>query len=237
MTANSPSAFQSLSEPAEMRISIVVPVLNDAALLGRLLPELEKFQAEVIVVDGGSGDAPELVADRYGAHLVQSEPGRAKQMNAGARVATGDILLFLHADSQLPAHFDALIRGGMRGPRFSWGRFDVRLSGAHPMFRMIEWMMNIRSRHTGICTGDQGIFIKTEYFTHCGGFPDIPLMEDIAFSKRMLRAPYCIRQRLTTSSRRWEQNGIFKTMLLMWSLRLRYFFGAAPEDLVKRYYG
>lgn len=220
-----------------MRISVVVPVLNDAAVLGRLLPELKKSQAEVIVVDGGSGDAPELIADRYGAHLVQSEPGRAKQLNAGARAATGDILLFLHADSQLPANFDALIKGGMRGPRFSWGRFDVRLSGAHPMFRMIEWMMNIRSRHTGVCTGDQGIFVKAEYFTHCGGFPDIPLMEDIEFSKRMLHAPYCIRQQLTTSSRRWEQNGIFKTMLLMWSLRLRYFFGAAPEDLVKKYYG
>jgi len=219
-----------------MRISVVVPVFNDAPILGLLLPELNNYPVEVIVVDGGSGDAPELVADRYGAQLVQCEPGRGKQMNAGARVATGDILLFLHADSQLPAYFDVLIKGGMRGPRFSWGRFDVRLSGAHPMFRLIEWMMNIRSRYTGVCTGDQGIFVKTEYFRHCGGFPDIPLMEDIEFSKKMVRAPYCIRQKLTTSSRRWEQNGIFKTIVLMWSLRLRYFFGASAEDLVKRYY-
>lgn len=218
-----------------MRITIIIPVLNDAEALRVLLSQLASYQLETIVVDGGSQDSPESVVESFGVIYLSSEPGRAKQMNAGAARAAGDVLLFLHGDSQLPTGFDKLIKDAMNHAH--WGRFDVRLSGSHPMFRVIEWMMNHRSKLTGICTGDQGIFVQSEVFKQTGGFPDIPIMEDIELSKGLPGAPYCIRQKLATSSRRWEQNGIWKTIVLMWTLRLRYFLGARPEQLVKQYYG
>tara|TARA_R110002072_G_scaffold31735_19_gene97792 strand:- start:35415 stop:36146 length:732 start_codon:yes stop_codon:yes gene_type:complete len=229
----------SLTENSIMRITIIIPVLNDGPELQQLLPQLlsqpTSSNAQIIVVDGGSSDSPELICETFGVTCVPSEPGRATQMNTGAGAATGNILLFLHADSQLPDGFENLIKDAMS--QSLWGRFDVRLSGSQSMFRIIEWMMNHRSRLTGICTGDQGIFVQSELFFKQGGFPDIPIMEDIALSKALPGAPYCIRQKLITSSRRWEQNGIWKTILLMWSLRLRYFFGATPVQLVKQYYG
>lgn len=222
-------------DPAEtIPLSIIVPVLNDADCLKALLPQLDGH-GEIIVVDGGSSDGSGDIAQAAGARLVEAPAGRAKQMNAGAAAANGDALLFLHADSILPQHFASLVEGAMRGSRFHWGRFDVRLSGSAPMLRIVEWFMNNRSALTGICTGDQGIFVKAEVFRLFGGFPEIEIMEDIEFSKRMTRAPYRIRQKLVTSSRRWEANGIFRTIGLMWLLRLRYFFGADPKVL-SRYY-
>ena len=218
-----------------MRISIIIPVFNDAEALKVLLPQLAPYRIETIVVDGGSHDSPEHIAKKFGTNYIISELGRAKQMNAGAAKATGEVLLFLHGDSELPIAFDKLIKDAM--DHALWGRFDVRLSGSQPMFRVIEWMMNHRSELTGICTGDQGIFVQSKVFKQLGGFPDIPIMEDIELSKGMPGAPYCIRQKLTTSSRRWEQNGIWKTIILMWTLRLRYFLGTRPEQLVKQYYG
>ncbi|MFT5015223.1 MAG: rSAM/selenodomain-associated transferase 2 [Candidatus Azotimanducaceae bacterium] len=226
-----------------MRISIIIPVLNDVEALKVLLPQLAPYKLETIVVDGGSRDSPELVVESFAESFAEgfdlkyviSEPGRAKQMNIGAAKAQGEVLLFLHGDSLLPNAFDKLIKHAMNHAQ--WGRFDVRLSGSQPMFRVIEWMMNHRSRLTGICTGDQGIFVQAEVFRQQGGFPNIPIMEDIELSKSMPSAPYCIRPRLTTSSRRWEQNGIWKTIILMWTLRLRYFLGARPAQLVKQYYG
>ncbi len=220
---------------AEPFLSVVIPVLNDAECLTRLLTQLEAFEGEVIVVDGGSSDESPDVAASLGAKLVESPAGRAKQLNSGAAVARGQAILFLHADSVLPQHFASLIESALIGPEFNWGRFDVRLSGSAFMLRVVEWMMNHRSALTGICTGDQGIFVKTEVFRRLGGFPDIELMEDVAFSKNMPGKPYCIRHPIVTSSRRWESNGIFRTIGLMWLLRLRYFFGADPKVLARFY--
>lgn len=216
-------------------LSIIVPVLNDAECLERLLPQIRNDKTEVIVVDGGSFDGSADVAASFGATLIVSEPGRAKQMNNGAKIAKGDVLLFLHADSVLPQHFASLIEGAMRVRKFHWGRFDVRLSGSAGILRVIEFMMNNRSAFTGICTGDQGIFVRKEIFNRVGGFPEIALMEDIELSKRLPGHPFCIRHKLITSSRRWEQQGVWKTIGLMWLLRLRYFFGADPEILARYY--
>jgi rSAM/selenodomain-associated transferase 2 len=219
-----------------MKISIIIPVFNDSHALAALLPSLANSSAEIIVVDGGSTKLPQELVEQYGARLVTSAAGRATQMNVGAKQATGDVLLFLHADSQLPDSFESAIQSGMEAGR-EWGRFDVQLSGQHPMLRVVEWMMNQRSRLTGVCTGDQGIFLTKHAFENVGGYPEIPLMEDIELSVRLKAAPYCIRQKLVTSSRRWEEKGVYQTIWLMWSLRLRYFFGASPESLVQRYYG
>ena len=217
-------------------LSVVIPVLNDEACLSKLLDQLKTFAGEIIVVDGGSLDDSRDIAQTAGATLVTSEAGRAKQMNRGAERASGRVVLFLHADSILPSHFERLIEGPMRGNRFLWGRFDVRLSGSAPILRIVEWMMNNRSALSGICTGDQGIFVKRDVFLQLGGFPEIQIMEDIAFSKKMPRKPFRISHKIVTSSRRWEQNGVLKTIGLMWLLRFRYFLGADPKILAK-YYG
>jgi rSAM/selenodomain-associated transferase 2 len=220
---------------ADKNLSIVVPVLNDGACLKKLLEQLTNFAGEIIVVDGGSSDDSVDIAQSLGATVIHSEAGRSRQMNRSAEAASRPVLLFLHSDSDLPQHFSALIEGAMRGNKFHWGRFDVRLSGKAPMLRIVEWMMNNRSALSGICTGDQGIFVKRDIFLQLGGFPQIELMEDIAFSKKMPRRPYRIRHKLVTSSRRWERNGVLKTIALMWLLRFRFFMGADPKLLAKQY--
>ena len=160
-------------------------------------------------------------------------------MNAGARVASGDMFLFLHADTRLPAQGDQLILEGLTAGDRHWGRFDVRLSGDHRLLRVIGAMMNLRSRLSGIATGDQGIFMTRAAFFATGGFPEIPLMEDIAISRRLKRLspPLCLREQVVTSSRRWERDGILRTVLLMWTLRLAYVLGVPPERLRRVYYG
>ncbi len=214
------------------RLSVIIPVLNDAKALEVTLASVPEGP-EVIVVDGGSEDGSSDTARALGANVVRSERGRARQMNAGAAEATGEIFVFLHADTRLPRRFAVVMDGFTHSPRV-WGRFDVKLSGAHPMFRVIAFMMNWRSRLTGICTGDQTIFVRRAEFD---GFADIPLMEDIEFSARMRKRsrPWCPKAAVTTSSRRWEERGIWRTILLMWRLRLAYFFGASPESLASRY--
>jgi rSAM/selenodomain-associated transferase 2 len=159
-------------------------------------------------------------------------------MNAGAKVADGDVLVFLHADSFLPDTAIQDITQALAMTGKAWGRFAVRLSGRHPMFRVIEWMMNRRSCITGIATGDQAMFIRRDVFALSGCFDDIPLMEDIAMSKKLktYSRPACLRTEVCTSSRRWEQQGIVRTVFLMWSLRLRYWMGASPHALVRHYY-
>ncbi len=171
--------------------------------------------------------------------MIVSPPGRAAQMNRGAAIAHGEILLFLHVDTRLPPNADRLITAALDGAGHRWGRFDVRLSGHHPLLRIVEGLMNLRSRLSGISTGDQAIFVRRADFESVGGFPDIALMEDIALSRRLKRLarPCCLRQRLVTSSRRWEANGIVRTIALMWWLRLAYFLGADPARLRKRYHG
>lgn len=221
-------------------LSIIVPCLNEAEGIGAALAALAPLRArgaEVIVVDGGSGDATvERAAPR--ADLVIIAPrGRASQMNAGAARARGEILLFLHADTLLPESADALVVEGLKRTRRGWGRFDVAISGSHPLLRVVAWLMNVRSRLTGIATGDQAIFTTRSLFTAAGGFPAIALMEDIALCKQLKRfgPPLCLRHRLTASGRRWEKHGVMRTILLMWRLRLAYWLGADPGKLAMRY--
>lgn len=223
-----------------MRICIVIPMLNEAAGIAGALDRLQPLRArghKVVAVDGGSTDGtPAACAGRVD-ELRESSPGRARQMNAGAEGRQEELLLFLHADSELPADAEASLQGFYDSGR-PWGRFDVRLSGSHWSFRVIERMINWRSRLTGIATGDQGFFIRREVFEALGGFAEVPLMEDVELSGR-LRAgarPFCIGSPMVTSSRRWEEHGICRTVLLMWQLRLAYWRGVPPADLVKRYY-
>lgn len=221
------------------RLSIVVPVLNEVAVIVSTLEHLQALRiagAEVIVVDGGStDDTPQLVqpmADR----VVQASTGRARQMNKGAALAGGDVLLFLHADTILPRDAGRRITEAISAGR-QWGRFDVLIEGASPLFPVISFFMNLRSRLSGVATGDQAIFVARSAFVSVGGFPDIPLMEDIAFSDKMRRRsrPACIRARVRTSGRRWEKHGVARTILKMWWLRLRFFLGDSPERLAAEY--
>ena len=221
-------------------LSVIIPSLNEAvgitATLHALAP-LRSRGAEVIVVDGGSTDGTVELA-RVGADAVLEAPrGRAAQMNAAAARARGALLLFLHADSTPPPEADNLIVAGLNRTRRSWGRFDVRIAGAHPLLRLVEWMMNRRSRLTGIATGDQGIFVTRTLFSAVGGYAEIALMEDVEFSRRLRRfgRPLCLKHRITTSARRWEKNGVLRTILLMWRLRLAYWLGADPARLAARY--
>lgn len=222
-------------------LSIVIPVLNEAATIGACLRRLTSLRSrgtQVIVVDGGSEDDTLALAYPLCDAIVHAPRGRAAQMNAGARRAGGDILLFLHADTKLPAFADTLIRGALLdAPSHAWGRFDVRIDGTAPLLGLVAHMMSIRSRLTGIATGDQAIFCMRESFAQEGGFPTIPIMEDISFSKRLRRRsrPICLRARVTTSGRRWEANGVIRTILLMWWLRLAYALGVPAETLARWY--
>jgi rSAM/selenodomain-associated transferase 2 len=197
--------------------------------------------AEVIVVDGGSADRTVALARPLADRLIAAPRGRAAQMNAGAAAARGDVLLFLHADTALPADADRLIVDRLaqsgRVSRHAWGRFDIAIAGHHPLFPLIAALMNLRSRVTGIATGDQAIFVDKAAFAAVGGFPDIALMEDIVLSRRLKRLsrPLCLAARALTSGRRWEKHGVVRTILTMWRLRLAFFFGAAPEKLAARY--
>jgi rSAM/selenodomain-associated transferase 2 len=222
------------------RLSIVIPTLDEAAEIGDTLAALQPLRlcgCEVIVADGGSMDDTVEMARPLADRVVVAKRGRARQQNAGAAAATGDVLLFLHADTRLPPDVDRLVADGLERSGTGWGRFDVRLTGRQPMLRVIEWTMSLRSRRTGIATGDQAIFVRRDWFQTVGGFREIPLMEDVALSKALLRLgpPLCLRARVVTSSRRWEERGIFRTMLLMWRLRLEFALGADPARLAERY--
>jgi rSAM/selenodomain-associated transferase 2 len=222
-------------------ISIIMPVINEGAVLHHCLQPLQPFrrrQCELIVVDGGSSDDTVAMASALADQVISSGRGRALQMNTGAARAGGYILWFLLGDPLPPDNADTLIRAALAAPDRVWGRFDVRLSGQQRLLRAVEMLMNLRSRVTGIATGDQGIFIRRGVFERIGGYPAIALMEDIAISRTLKCSgrPVCLPQRLLTSGRRWQQNGIIRTILLMWSLRLRYFLGADPARLVRIYY-
>mgnify|MGYP002725552955 CR=1 FL=1 len=193
---------------------------------------------ELIVVDGGSSDTTVAEASGLADKVVAAPKGRASQMNAGARVAKGEIFWFLHADTLVPSDAAKVLLERVAKGR-EWGRFDIRLSGGHWLLRVVERMMKLRSRLSGIATGDQGIFVTRGTFEAIGGFPEIPLMEDIALSKMLIKrsAPVCISSpRLITSSRRWEERGIVRTILLMWRFRMAYALGTNPEKLVGRYH-
>lgn len=220
-------------------LSIIVPALNEANGIVDTLSALEPMRgrgAEIIVVDGGSEDRTADLARSYCDRLLLAPRGRAAQMNAGAAVAQGQILLFLHADTRLPVSADQLVRDGLSRNRV-WGRFDVRITGTHPLLPIVATLMNMRSRVTGIATGDQAIFVDRHAFAAAGGFPNIPLMEDIVLSRRLKRLgrPLCLSTAVVTSGRRWETHGVLRTIVLMWCLRLAFFLGAKPAQLARKY--
>ncbi len=220
-------------------LSLIMPVLDEAASIEATLASLQPLSqrgVEVIVVDGGSHDATAALAAPLCTRVVEAPRGRARQMNLGAAAARGERLLFLHADTRLPREADRLIGAALSGPH-CWGRFDIRLEGLHPLLPIIATAMNLRSRLTGIATGDQALFMTREAFDAVGGFPDQPLMEDVEISSRLKRlsSPACLRQRVVSSGRRWEQQGAWTTIRLMWRLRWRYWRGASPQRLAREY--
>ena len=222
-----------------MRLSIIIPVLNEAETIAARLAALQALRergVEVIVVDGGSADDSAGRAAPLADRVITAPRGRGRQMNAGAEQATGDVMLFLHADTVLPDSATERIEAAVTGGAL-WGRFDVRIEGASVMLPIVAALMNGRSRLTGIATGDQAIFATREAFARVGGFPDIPLMEDIAFSSAMRRMarPACLAEKVTTSGRRWEKHGVWRTILMMWWLRLRFWLGVSPQALAREY--
>ena len=222
------------------RLSVILPVLNEASIAVSALQALQPLRSaghELILVDGGSTDDSPVLAGPLVDRIETAAPGRARQMNAGAAVARGAVFWFLHLDTQVVAGAADQILDGLEASGKGWGRFDVRLSGRHPLLRLVERLMNLRSRWSGIATGDQGIFVRRELFRKLGGYREIPLMEDIALSRDLKRfgRPLCLKSPLTTSSRRWERQGVLRTILLMWRLRIAYFLGADPVVLANAY--
>ena len=228
------------AEARTSRISIVIPVLNEATNIVAALEALAPLHArgtEIIVVDGGSVDDTTALAKPHADFVIASARGRALQMNAGVAIARGDVSLFLHVDTRLPEGADRLVLEGLARSKRAWGRFDVTIEGAHPLLPVVAAAMNLRSRLTGISTGDQAMFVARAAFDTAGGFPEIALMEDITLARNLkhISRPLCLTARVTTSGRRWQKRGVLRTIFLMWRLRLAYFFGAAPDDLARRY--
>ena len=220
-------------------LAIIVPVLDEADSLASRLRALAPLQwrgARLVVVDGGSSDDSLWIARAHADVALVAPRGRGAQLNAGAAACAAEVLMFLHADTGLPENADALVLNALQGVS-AWGRFDVRIDSERLVFRWIETMMNWRSRRSGIATGDQAIFVRHDAFMALDGFPDIPLMEDVALSRalRGISPPICLRQCVTTSARRWEKHGVWRTVLLMWRLRAAYFLGADPALLAVRY--
>jgi rSAM/selenodomain-associated transferase 2 len=227
---------------ARLKISIIVPALNEAEGIAAVLARLAPLRArghEVIVVDGGSSDGTAALARGVADRIASAPRGRASQMNAGAALARGEVLLFLHADTRLPENADARVLQGLAASGRAWGRFDLRIEGASVFLPVIAFFMNLRSRATGIATGDQAIFVRREAFERAGGFPPLELMEDIVLSRSLKRVsrPLCLSDKAVTSGRRWERHGVLRTVLLMGWLRLAFFLGAAPASLSRLYDG
>jgi rSAM/selenodomain-associated transferase 2 len=225
-------------------LSVIVPTLNEAPGISAFLRQpalLESDSIEVIVVDGESSDGTEYLASVHAHRVVSAPRGRARQMNTGASFARGSWLLFLHADTVLPLRADIRIQAAARVGH-TWGRFDVAIDGKSPVLHLVSAMMNFRSRWTGIATGDQAIFVRRDVFNIVGGYPDQPLMEDIELSARLLSLqlqigkPACLRDRVITSGRRWETRGVWRTILLMWCLRWRYWRGEPASSLADHYH-
>lgn len=220
-------------------VSIVIPVFNEGGIIEAQLQSLQPFMDkgfEVIVVDGGSDDDTVNLSRPLATHVIQSkQKGRAAQMNAGAAIAQGRVLVFLHSDTQLPESALAFLP---EVDEEQWGFFQLKLSGKLIMLRVVETMINLRSRFTSVATGDQSLFIGKKLFTENKGFALLPLMEDVEFSKRLRQQvkPVVFKTPVITSSRRWEEKGVWKTIFLMWRLRLLYFLGVSPEKLLKQYY-
>ena len=221
-----------------MNVSVIIPVLNEEKTIGATLRELDILQPhEIIVVDGGSDDRTWEICRQAGVQVLNSGRGRARQMNYGAHHATGDVLLFLHADTSLPASAFDDITNALNCSNCVGGRFDVEIQGTHWMLRIIGALINYRSRATKVGTGDQAIFVRREVFTRMGGYPDLTLMEDIAFCRALKKTGRvaCLRSRVVTSARRWENDGVWRTILRMWALKFLYLAGVSSERL-KQFY-
>lgn len=223
-----------------MSVSIIIPVLNEEEPIYGLLQQLQRYRNqghEVIVVDGGSTDKTVSISQSLADKVIQSKAGRAVQMNNGASQASFDILWFVHADTLVPDNAVERIQYYLSKDKNQWGRFNIKLSGSHVLFRIIERMINIRSCVSGIATGDQGIFVNKNIFEVVKGFSNLPLMEDVELCKRLksISSPVCAKEVLTTSSRRWEQNGILSTVVLMWRLRFLYWMGISADKLADQY--
>lgn len=224
------------------KISIIIPVLNESGCIEENLRRLQPLQQnghEVIVVDGGSTDNTMEIASHYADIVIAHDRGRSLQMNAGTVAASGDLFLFLHADTRLPALVDHLLQSIAICNEEFWGFFKVRLSGKNVLFRVIESFMNQRSRFSKVGTGDQALFVTRNLFRQVNGYDEIPLMEDIAICRKLKRVivPVSMNMPVMSSSRKWESKGIISTVLLMWQLRLAYFLGVNPSLLAKKYYG
>jgi rSAM/selenodomain-associated transferase 2 len=221
-----------------MRISVICPVLNEEREIGGSLEALLRLAPdEIIVVDGGSSDGTQAICRKFAVEILRVPRGRALQMNRGAARASGDVFLFLHTDTQLPPSAFTDIREALRDPHCVGGRFDLQLAGNRWMLRVIGAMISMRSRLSRVGTGDQGIFVRREVFEALGGFPEIPLMEDIAFCRRLkgVGAVACLRSKVVTSARRWERDGVWRTIFKMWILKSLYLLGVSPRRL-KRFY-
>lgn len=221
-----------------MLVSIIIPTLNEEGSINRLLQQLQMYRQqghEVIIVDGGSKDNTCSISKKLSDKLIESNPGRAAQMNTGAEEASNNILWFLHADTFLPENAIEPIQKTLI--HYDWGRFNIKLSGSNSLFRIIEKMINLRSCFVGIATGDQGIFVKRETFKRVNGYSILPLMEDVDLSKKLkiISKPACLKERLITSSRRWERNGILSTVFLMWRLRFLFWIGVSADKLAVQY--
>lgn len=221
-------------------LSIIVPTLNEANCIAATLYALQPLRtrgAEVILVDGGSEDDTLIQARGHCDRALVAPRGRARQQNVGAGFARGDTLLFLHADTLLPPDVDTLISEALRDKTIAWGRFDVRFFPTTRPLAIVAWAMNLRSRHTGIATGDQALFVRRGAFSQVGKFPDQPLMEDIALSKKLraLSPPAALRARVTTAARRWQRYGVWRTIVRMWLLRCAYFLGVPAAQLSRHY--
>ncbi len=222
------------------KISIIIPALNEAETIEQTLSCLQQMRrrdCEVVLVDGGSRDATMALSQPLADRILACEKGRANQLEYGVKHSNAPVIWFLHADTLAPENADEVIEAALKQPNATWGRFNVRLDGRHVLFRMIEKMINYRSCITGICTGDQGIFVRRDTLEAIGGVPRQALMEDIELSKRLktTASPLCMKQILVTSGRRWQEKGIIRTILLMWYLRAAYVFGV-PAERLARYY-
>jgi rSAM/selenodomain-associated transferase 2 len=221
-------------------LSIVIPTWNEAGHIEDALAALQPLRrngVEIIVVDAGSADGTANLARPQSDQVIIASRGRARQMNAGAAAARGDLLIFLHADTRLPATAEVAVRTTVQAGQRAWGRFDIRIAGSLRLLSVVAALANLRSRLTGIATGDQAIFVRREAFFAVGGYPDLPLMEDIVLSARLkeLGPPACLRARVVTSGRRWEQRGLWRTIWLMWWLRLQFYFGRSAAVLAQQY--
>ncbi|MDQ7089299.1 MAG: TIGR04283 family arsenosugar biosynthesis glycosyltransferase [Methylococcales bacterium] len=220
------------------KFSIIIPTFNEEPIIKKCLLALQPLrqQATLIIADGGSQDKTLSMATPLVDKIVHADKGRAKQMNAAAKLAQSEVLIFLHADTFLPDNALTLIEQGLHSNKH-WGRFNINLTGPS-VLKIISQMMNWRSSLTGIATGDQVIFVRQTLFEYVKGYPEIALMEDIALSKKLKSesTPFCLKDKVQSSGRRWQQFGLFQTILLMWNLRLRYWLGQSPDKLAKLYY-